>query len=198
MACTPSPGPGDRRYGPGRRISPPRGTGATIVALRPIRRGMHYHAWLRSGQMFGMKATRFADRTVAHRWAARQRPHKADRLVLACETVPRTEAVRPAAGLGPNCARCGCRGRSSRGRGPPSAGSSAGSGSTSARAGGRIESIRGRIDVAVITIRGENPRKHWPDHVNARFRYRTLGELEPGERACTYNRSLTRRADSLS
>ena len=74
--------------------SPPRGTAATIVALPPIRRVMHYHAWLRSGQMFGMKATRFSDRTVAHRWAARQRANKADRLVLACEECPRPKRSR--------------------------------------------------------------------------------------------------------
>ena len=55
---------------------------------------MHYHAWLRSGQMFGMKATRFQDRTVAHRWAARQRPDKADRLVLSCVECPRPARSR--------------------------------------------------------------------------------------------------------
>ena len=48
----------------------------------------------RSGQMFGMKATKFQDRTVAHRWAARQRPDKADRLVLSCEECPRPARSR--------------------------------------------------------------------------------------------------------
>ena len=44
--------------------------------------------------MFAMKATKFADRTVAHRWAARQRPIKADRLVLACDACPQPQRSR--------------------------------------------------------------------------------------------------------
>ena len=35
-----------------------------------------------------MKTAKFNDRTVAHRWAARQRVEKADRLVMACEECP--------------------------------------------------------------------------------------------------------------
>ena len=42
----------------------------------------HYHAWLRSGRIFSIVARPFADRTTAHRWATKQRPNKADRLVL--------------------------------------------------------------------------------------------------------------------
>ena len=51
---------------------------------------MHYHAWLRSGRVFTMSSRSFNDRTVAHKWAARQRAKKADRLVLACESCPAT------------------------------------------------------------------------------------------------------------
>ena len=167
MACTPSPGPGDRRYGPGRRIAaswnwrndccaPADTQGHALSRVAPVGADVRDEG----DEIRGSDGRPSVGGPAA---AAQGGPPGAG-----VRNVPRTEAVRPAAGLGPNCARCGCRGRSSRGRGPPSAGSSAGSGSTSARAGGRIESIRGRIDVAVITIRGENPRKHWPDHVNAR------------------------------
>ena len=48
----------------------------------------HYHAWVRSGRVFTMATRPFADRTTAHRWAAKQRPDKADRLVLQCEQCP--------------------------------------------------------------------------------------------------------------
>ena len=37
-----------------------------------------------------MQTRRFADRTVAHKWAARERPTKADRVVMACEQCPAT------------------------------------------------------------------------------------------------------------
>ena len=50
----------------------------------------HFHAWLRSGRVFTMSTRPFADRTVAHRWATKQRPDKADRLVLACTACPST------------------------------------------------------------------------------------------------------------
>ena len=48
----------------------------------------HYHAWFRAGRIFTMHARRFGDRTVAHKWAARQRPSKDDRLILACVACP--------------------------------------------------------------------------------------------------------------
>ena len=51
----------------------------------------HFHAWLRSGRIFTMSARPFTDRTTAHRWATRQRPVKADRLVLACAECPPTQ-----------------------------------------------------------------------------------------------------------
>ena len=89
--------PGVRAYGLRRRIVASWNCGndcCAVALVEPIRRGMHYHAWLRSGQMFGMKATRFQDRTVAHRWAARQRPDKADRLVLSCVECPRPARSR--------------------------------------------------------------------------------------------------------
>ena len=50
----------------------------------------HFHAWLRSGRIFSMVTRRFADRTTAPRWATRQRPDKADRVVLACTECPPT------------------------------------------------------------------------------------------------------------
>ena len=50
----------------------------------------HYHVWLRTGRIFAMVALPFADRTTAHRWATKNRPNKADRLVLACEACPPT------------------------------------------------------------------------------------------------------------
>ena len=60
-------------------------------------------AWLRSGQMFGMKATRFQDRTVAHRWAARQRARQggsSSPVVCGMSAAPHGHAVgrRPGAG----------------------------------------------------------------------------------------------------
>ena len=50
----------------------------------------HYHAWIRSGRVFTMVSRPFADRSTAHRLAAKRRPDKADRLVLACEHCPPT------------------------------------------------------------------------------------------------------------
>ena len=65
---------------------------ATIVASLPILGIMelHFHAWLRSGRVFTMSTRPFAERTTAHRWATKQRPDKADRLVLACTACPST------------------------------------------------------------------------------------------------------------
>ena len=54
----------------------------------------HFHAWLRSGRVYTMIARPFADRTTAHRWAKKQRPDKGDRLVLACEQCPTTQASK--------------------------------------------------------------------------------------------------------
>ena len=59
---------------------------ATIVAMSEA--ATHYHAWFRAGRIFTMQARKFGDRTVAHKWATRQRPEKADRLILACEKCP--------------------------------------------------------------------------------------------------------------
>ena len=53
-------------------------------------RGMHYHAWLRSGRVFTMASRQFEIQSTAHRWAASQRPEKQDRLVLGCEACPAT------------------------------------------------------------------------------------------------------------
>ena len=50
----------------------------------------HFHAWLRSGRVYTMVARPFAERSTAHRWATKQRPDKADRLVLACTECPPT------------------------------------------------------------------------------------------------------------
>ena len=38
--------------------------------------------------MFTMTTRPFTNRSVAHKWAVKQRPNKADRLVLACEECP--------------------------------------------------------------------------------------------------------------
>ena len=46
---------------------------------------MHYHVWLRSGRVFTMACRPFSDRTVAHKWAKRQREDARDRLVLKCD-----------------------------------------------------------------------------------------------------------------
>ncbi|MDE0229986.1 MAG: hypothetical protein OXJ62_14135 [Spirochaetaceae bacterium] len=54
----------------------------------------HFHAWLRSGRVFTMVARPFTDRTTAHRYAAKQRPAKSDRLVLACTECPPTKPSR--------------------------------------------------------------------------------------------------------
>ena len=48
----------------------------------------HYHAWFRAGRIFTMQARKFSDRTVAYKWAAKQRPEKDDRLILACVACP--------------------------------------------------------------------------------------------------------------
>ena len=41
-----------------------------------------------------MTTREFNDRTVCHKWAAKQRPDKADRLVLACEECPPSRRSR--------------------------------------------------------------------------------------------------------
>ena len=46
------------------------------------------HAWFQAGRIFTMNARVFNDRTVCHKWAAKQRPAKEDRLVLACTKCP--------------------------------------------------------------------------------------------------------------
>ena len=48
----------------------------------------HFHGWLRSGRVFVMTPKVFTDRIACHRWAAKQRPAKGDRLVLACTQCP--------------------------------------------------------------------------------------------------------------
>ena len=48
----------------------------------------HYHAWFRAGRVFTMQGRVFSDRSACHKWAAKQRPAKGDRLVLACSTCP--------------------------------------------------------------------------------------------------------------
>ena len=48
----------------------------------------HYHAWFRAGRVFTMQGRVFSDRTACHKWAAKQRPSKEDRLVLACTKCP--------------------------------------------------------------------------------------------------------------
>ena len=50
----------------------------------------HFHAWLRFGRIFTIVTRPFADRTTVHRWATRQWPDRADRLILACEHCPPT------------------------------------------------------------------------------------------------------------
>lgn len=55
---------------------------------------MHYHAWLRSGRVFTMAPRRFADRTVAHKWAAKKRPDSADRFVRGCTCCPESRPSR--------------------------------------------------------------------------------------------------------
>jgi len=67
---------------------------ATKVADPPDTGAMHYHAWLRSGRVFTMAAKPFNDRTVAHKWAVRKRPDKADRLILACSSCPESRPSR--------------------------------------------------------------------------------------------------------
>ena len=48
----------------------------------------HFHAWFRAGRVFTMQGRVFLDRTACHKWAAKQRPAKEDRLVLACSKCP--------------------------------------------------------------------------------------------------------------
>ena len=48
----------------------------------------HFHAWFRIGRVFTMQTRVFSDRTAAHRWAAKQRPAKEDRIILACSKCP--------------------------------------------------------------------------------------------------------------
>ena len=55
---------------------------------------MHYHAWLRSGRVFTMAPRRFNDRTVAHKWAVKQRADSADRFVLGCSGCPESRPSR--------------------------------------------------------------------------------------------------------
>ena len=59
---------------------------ATIVAMEEP--DGHFHAWFRAGRIFTMNSRVFNDRTVCHKWAAKQRPAKEDRLVLACTKCP--------------------------------------------------------------------------------------------------------------
>lgn len=51
---------------------------------------LHFHVWIRAGRIFTMRMKRFNDRTVAHRWAAKQRDSSRDRLVLACVECPKS------------------------------------------------------------------------------------------------------------
>ena len=48
----------------------------------------HFHAWFRIGRVFTMQTRVFSARTTCHNWAAKQRPAKEDRLVLACTKCP--------------------------------------------------------------------------------------------------------------
>ena len=48
----------------------------------------HYHAWVRAGRVFTMQGRVYSDRSACHKWAAKQRPAKEDRLVLACIKCP--------------------------------------------------------------------------------------------------------------
>ena len=54
----------------------------------------HYHAWFRAGRVFTMNSRVFNDRTGCHRWAAKQRQAKEDRLVLACSKCPGSRKSR--------------------------------------------------------------------------------------------------------
>ena len=54
----------------------------------------HFHAWLRSGRVFTMVARPYAVASTAHRYAEKLRPDKGDRLVLACEQCPTTQASK--------------------------------------------------------------------------------------------------------
>ena len=57
----------------------------------------HFHAWFRIGRVFTMKTRVFSARTTCHKWAAKQRPAKEDRLVLACTKCPVSrKSKRPA------------------------------------------------------------------------------------------------------
>ena len=62
---------------------------ATIVDMpEPDGETRHFHAWFRSGRVFVMQTRLFSDRTGCHKWAAKQRQAKEDRLVLACTKCP--------------------------------------------------------------------------------------------------------------
>ena len=62
---------------------------ATIVDMpEPDGETRHFHAWFRIGRVFTMQTRVFSDRTAAHRWAAKQRPVKEDRIILACTKCP--------------------------------------------------------------------------------------------------------------
>ena len=54
----------------------------------------HYHAWFRAGRVFTMQGRVFSARTTCHKWAAKQRPAKEDRLVLACSKCPESRPSR--------------------------------------------------------------------------------------------------------
>ena len=62
---------------------------ATIVDMPELSvETRHFHAWFRAGRVFTMQGRVFLDRTACHRWAAKQRQAKEDRLVLACVSCP--------------------------------------------------------------------------------------------------------------
>ena len=62
---------------------------ATVVDMpEPDGETRHFHAWFRSGRVFVMQTRLFRDRTGCHKWAAKQRQAKEDRLVLACTKCP--------------------------------------------------------------------------------------------------------------
>ena len=70
-------------------------THATIIGMQKSDgRARHYHAWFRAGRVFTMQGRVFSDRTVCHKWAAKQRPAKEDRLVLACSACPESRPSR--------------------------------------------------------------------------------------------------------
>ena len=55
----------------------------------------HFHALVSGGARFhDESAVCFYDRTACHKWAAKQRPAKEDRLVLACSKCPESRPSR--------------------------------------------------------------------------------------------------------